>query len=264
MYSLLRIKLGAMGRHVETFRLGRLHMADNGPQTASRLPIEQFSRMLLECAKSQPQVISRMRSVVAGAPDTPTGASRNALSEFPSMSLLADPTVDIRQYLEDLAAIAISAARHAEDAQRQACDTSRKARYAMAAVVTFGILGLGVGSAGFLASRSASGRAAEVSSNLRTVEDLQRQTGDQLAAIRSGIDEQRALATAAAIAVPPPSPPVNRLVAAPSHPSLATNSVPWPDSQPYARRVALAQRRQSVVVPSFFTAIQRNVSNLFH
>ncbi len=202
-------------------------MADIGPETGSRLPIEQYTRQLLECAKAKPQMISRTRSVVAGGADTTTAGSRKQLGEFPSISLLADPTCDIKQYLEDLASIAISAARQAEDVQRQASDTSRKTRYAMAVVVTFGVLGLSVGSAGFIASRSASSRLAEVGGNLRTVEDLQRQTNDQLAAIRSSIEEQnaRGAITAAAITVPP----MNHLSTAPSPPSPVINAVPWPE-----------------------------------
>jgi len=255
-------------------------MADTGQEASSRLPIEQFARLLMQSARDNPQLIRRHGLVLAREKPV-ADAAPPAADGFAPMSLLADPTFDVRQYLEDLASIAVNASRQAEDAQRQARQSSRKTRYAMAAVVTFGILGVGVGSAGYITSRSANGQLSEVNGNLRAVETLQRETGDQLAAIRSGLDERPVAAVAApppmpaAVAAPVPMPParVSQPSPAPARPAPVINTEPWPDSRPYearpyearpyARRVDVVQHHQTVVVPPFFTAIQRNFRALF-
>jgi hypothetical protein len=78
------------------------------------------------------------------------------------MALLSDPSVDIRQYLENLVTIAIGSAREAEDTLFEARKANRKARQRIALVASFGAIGLVVGIAGFIDSRSANERLSEV------------------------------------------------------------------------------------------------------
>src|SRR3974390_2393536 len=111
-----------------------------------------MARRLLAEAEAQPALIGRT---------TPLKLTKKPVAEpFPALALLSDPTLNVKQYLEDIVSIAVNSAQQAEEISLQAEAASRKARRSMVLVGTFGALGLMVGIAGFAASRSANIRLA--------------------------------------------------------------------------------------------------------
>ena len=88
------------------------------------------------------------------------------------MALLSDPTLDIRQYLEDLVTVAVGSAQQAEGMLIEARKVNRKARRRIAVFASFGALGLVVGIAGLAASRSANVRLSEIRDEVGTLQKL--------------------------------------------------------------------------------------------
>ncbi len=121
----------------------------------------RLAQRLLADAEACPDLIRRSET-----PPRLTKASRN--EQFPPMALLSDPTLNTRQYLEDLVRIAVSSAERADDVSSQARTAGKKARRGMALVTCVGALGLMVGLAGFTASRSANFRLSEIRSEMRS------------------------------------------------------------------------------------------------
>jgi hypothetical protein len=215
-----------------------------------------MARRLLAEAEAQPALIGRT---------TPLKLTKKPVAEpFPALALLSDPTLNVKQYLEDLVSIAVNSAQQAEEISLQAEAASRKARRSMVLVGTFGALGLMVGIAGFAASRSANIRLAEVRDEVSGLQDLQHQAQDQLADIAARTAEQRE----ALEVTPQPRVSPAAVVSSPwpSSPQQAAHyaSDPWPDSRPISRRVPVAvPRSRPVVVPQFFADIQRSFRAIF-
>jgi hypothetical protein len=90
------------------------------------------------------------------------------------MALQSDPTLDVRQYLENLVRIAVDSGQQAEDISIEARQDNRKARRGMALVASVGALGLIVGIAGFTASRSANLRLSEVHDEVSALQNLKK------------------------------------------------------------------------------------------
>jgi hypothetical protein len=215
-----------------------------------------MAQRLLADAQASPALISR--SDPAREVEPPRAA-------FPAMSLLSDPTLDVRHYLEELVTIAVNSAQRVEDVSSQACEASRKARRGMVAVGCLGALGLIVGVGGFAASRGANVRLSEVRKELGALQEMQREAQYQLAGITLRQSDQRvdvkpadpANVTPQAV-VAPPAP----VVAPPVFQPPIRASEPWPDSRkPVSRPVAVHSR--PAVVPRFFADIQRNLRTLF-
>jgi hypothetical protein len=225
---------------------------------------------LLAEAEGDPTLIGR-RAV------KPPAVKSRGTEPFAAMALLSDPALDVRQYLEDLASIAINSARQAEDLAVQAQAASRRARRGMVMLAGFGIVGLLIGMAGFAVSRTSNVRLAEIREEMGTLQDMQRQAQDQLADLatqtveRHDASEQRDAADAArpmgigpaVVTAPMPLP-----APAPAVRSTAPASFyyqPWPDSRPALRRAPMVrgQVSQPVVIPRFFAEIQRGVRGIF-
>src|SRR5262245_24236363 len=184
-------------------------MTNATPEEDGDTPVERMAKRLLAEARGQPELIGR-----------PVPVQRPGL--FPPMALLADPTTDIRRYLEDLVSIAVSSAQQAEEVSAQAQAASRKARRGMLVVASFAALGVLVGVAGFAASRSANMKLAEVRGDLAELQDMHRAAQSQLAELAKPMEP----APATAAWVPPASPaaPERALPLPPS----ASASVPEP------------------------------------
>jgi hypothetical protein len=210
-----------------------------------------MAQRLLADAQASPALISR--SEPAREPEPPRAA-------FPAMSLLSDPTLDIRHYLEELVRIAVNSAQRVEDVSTQACEASRKARRGMVAVACLGALGLIVGVGGFAASRGANVRLSEVRKELGALQEMQREAQYQLAGITLRQSDQRVdvkpadLANVTPQAAAPPAP----VVAPPVFQPPIRASEPWPDSRKPVPRPAVAHSRPAVV-PRFLADIQRNL-----
>lgn len=211
-------------------------------------------------------------ALVGRAKTAPVVANARVAELFAAMALLSDPALDVRQYLEDLVSIAVNSAQQAEDLAVQAREAGRKARRGMAVLASLGALGLLVGVAGFAASRSANVRLAEVRGEVGALQEMQRQSQDQLADIASRTSDPRdaveatqqpGIAPAVVVSRPLPTP------APPARQQALRYSEPWPDSRPPPRRAAVArsqpvQTTQPVVVPRFFADIQRSLRGIFH
>lgn len=241
------------------------------PDDPEGLPVGRLARRLLAEAEASPALIAR-------AAAAPAIATPRESQPFAAMALLSDPALDVRQYLEDLASIAITSAQQAEDLAVQAQAASRKARRGMLVLAGFAMMGLLVGVAGFAVSRSSNVRLAEIRDEMGAMHDMQRQAQDQIADIAAQTAEQRnaieqhdavdvqpsmgtAPAMATVIAQPPPTaaPPARQ-------PAPATYYYqPWPNSRPAVRRAPLvrSQATPPVVVPRFFADIQRSVRGIF-
>jgi triphosphoribosyl-dephospho-CoA synthetase len=210
--------------------------------------------------------------LIGRAETAPAVASTRVAESFASMALLADPALDVRQYLEDLVSIAVNSAHQAEDLAVQAREAGRKARRSMAVVASLGAMGLVVGVAGFAASRSANVRLSEVRGEIGALHEMQRQSQDQLAEIAARTSEQReavevtqrsSIAPAVVMSQPVPAP------VPPARQPTVRYSEPWPDSRPPPRRAAVVrsqpvQTAQPVVVPRFFADIQHSLRGIFH
>lgn len=226
------------------------------PEDPSGLAIGRLARRLLAEAEARPALIGRDR--------VPIAAELKA-EPFAAMALLADPALDIRQYLEDLVSIAVNSARHAEDVSAQAKVACRKARRGMVVVASFGALGLVVGVAGFVASRSSNVRLSEVRDQISTLQDMQRQSQEQISGIAAQAAEPQREAAESS-----PQPVASAIVAEPTPPPVPTARrpvtqyyIPWPDSKPPPRRTPVTQG-QAVAVPGLFADIQRNLRAIFH
>jgi hypothetical protein len=222
-----------------------------------------MAQRLLAEAAARPDLIAREPATVTRT---------QALQAFPSLALLSDPAVDIRQYLEDLVTMAVSSAQQAELVSLKAQEASRKARWTMSAVACFGALGVIVGVAGFAASRNSNLLLAEVRDQVSVLQDMERKTHEQLIDVASSVSDQRAAVDATAQAsIPPPQmfsppPPISAPAPAPWQPAMV-HSTPWPDSRPQTpqtRTAAATHPNRTVVVPHFVTVVQRNLRAMFH
>ena len=131
----------------------------------ARNPVQRLARRLLDEAGSCPALIHRSDDL------SKTTKCRSGRS-FPAMALLSDPTLDIRQYLEDLVTVAVGSAQQAEGMLIEARKANRKARRRIAVFASFGALGLVVGIAGLAASRSANVRLSEIRDEVGTLQKL--------------------------------------------------------------------------------------------
>ncbi len=143
------------------------------PENPARNPVQGLAWRLLAGAESHPALIRR-----SDKSSRPT-VERPARS-FPAMALLSDPALDIRQYLEDLATIAVGSAHQAEDMLLEVRKGHRKTRRGIALVTSFGAIGLVVGAAGFSAGRNANIGFSEVRDELVAL----RSTGQDIASLQ--------------------------------------------------------------------------------
>ncbi len=152
--------------------------------------MQRLARRMLATTEAYSALIQRSKnsSKVTSRPRDPARA----------MVLLSDPTLDIRQYLENLVRIAVDSGQQAEDISIEARKANRKARRSMAMVASFGALGLVVGIAGFTASRSANLRLAEVRDEVSTLQNIrqdiaslqQQRKAEEAALARQTTDQQ--------------------------------------------------------------------------
>jgi hypothetical protein len=189
------------------------------------------------------------------------------------MALLADPAVDIQEYLEELLTLAVNSAQQAELVSLQTQRAGKHAKCAMGVVTCLAVLGVMVGVAGFAASRSSNFMLAQVRDEVTVLKEMQRRTHEQIAQIAASATDQR---TAASVAAPAGDPLAQAYQPLPVTPAptpavwqpAVPKSTPWPDSVPYSappqrRPVATGHPGHPVVVPHFVTVIQRNVRAMF-
>lgn len=115
------------------------------PEKSARKPVQRLAWRLLAEAESYPPLIHRSEN-------SSEVTNRRSKRSFPAIALLSDPSLDIRQYLENLVTIAVGSAQQAEDMLFEVRKANKKARRRMAVVASFGALGTVVGIAGFIAS----------------------------------------------------------------------------------------------------------------
>jgi hypothetical protein len=223
------------------------------PEDFSRLPVERMAQRLLQNARADPGLIGRGGTVATVGETRPKALPDTDLARFSPMSLLSDPTFDVRQYLEDLVSIAVTSAQQAEEVSLKAQEASRKARRTMAFVATLGTIGLLVGVAGFAAERTAVTRLAQVSSEVRQLQDMQRSTEGELAVIAAVTAERHATSTQAA--APAPVAPNPRRPAPTVWRTPIPHSDPWPASPSPTRRISTVHNQ--VVLPPFLRALFR-------
>jgi hypothetical protein len=228
-------------------------MVQMTPEDFARLPVERMAQRLLQNIGADPGLIGRGGTVATVGATRPDALPDHDLARFSPMSLLSDPTFDVRQYLEDLVSIAVTSAQQAEGVALKAQEASRKARRAMAFVATLGTIGLLVGVAGFAAERTAVTRLAQVSSEVRQLQDMQRTAEGELAVIAAVTAERHATATttqaaAPAHAAPNPSSPAPTVWRTP-----IPHSDPWPASPSPARRISTTHNQ--AVLPPFLRTL---------
>ena len=135
------------------------------PEDSAQNPVQRLAWRLLAEADSKPGLIHRSANFSEAV-------AKRSTRSFPAMALLSDPSLDIRQYLENLATIAISSAHQAEDMLLEVRKANRKARRRIALVASFGAIGLMVGIAGFTASRSTNVRLSEVRDEVLALQSM--------------------------------------------------------------------------------------------
>ncbi|HET7882246.1 MAG TPA: hypothetical protein VFL55_15270 [Acetobacteraceae bacterium] len=238
-----------------------------------------MARRLLTESEADPELIRR------SGVQSPIAPKLRGVQPFSAMALLAEPALDVRQYLEDLAEIAISSAQQAEELAAETQAANRKARRSMMVLAGFGAFGLLVGMVGFAVGRSSNVLLAEMRQEMGALHEMQRQTQDQLSDLATqnadqrdaaeqhqvpeqrdvGAEASRSVATAPAVAAvqPPPSTTTTPQARQPATASFYYQ--PWPDSRPAVRRAPAlrSQSTQPVVVPRFFAEIQRGVRGIF-
>jgi len=220
--------------------------------------------MLLD-ASLHPALIARTAASTAVVGRNAGELANDAFNRFSGMPLLSDPTLDVRQYLEDLVSLAVNSARQAADLSAQAGETSRRARRGMIAVAGVGALGVLVGLAGFAAGRSSNVRLSAVHQEVMALQEMQRQTHEQLGELAASAAKQDAMIGVAQKIqeiVPSQLPPRLQSVSAPrvSHPPIRA-AEPWPDAR--APRPVAIQHTNAVVLPPFVIAIQRKLRAIF-
>jgi len=240
-------------------------MGHKMPEDFSRLPVEGLAARLMQHALANPALLARS-SAAGELTKTAAAEVPDRLAEsFPSMSLLSDPTFDVRQYLEDLVSIAVTSAQQAEQISLHARETGRKTRQAIAVVACLGVLGLIVTAASFFVEHAAANKLAQVSSEVRELREVQREEHSHLAAVMArSVDRED---TAAEPQEVPPSPVAPRVQTAPSpfvqtapSPNLWRTPIPysepWPTPpSPPVRQITTTRSR--VVVPRFFAGLFR-------
>lgn len=139
----------------------------------SRLPVEVLAHRLLQDARMHPGLLARVGTAGAVMKAADGALLDQQAERFSPLSLLSDPTFDVRQYLEDLVSLAVSSAEQAETIGRQAREASQRMRRALVGVTTVAVLGLIFGIAGFSAERNAVSQLAAVNGQLQSLRDLQ-------------------------------------------------------------------------------------------
>ena len=237
-------------------------MTDVTPNDFSRSPVERMAQRLLAEARACPLLIERDCHDVA-LPTEPRWELPR-LDAIPNLTLLSDPSLDVREYLEELVSIAAGSAQQAENVSLRSHEASRKMRGGMPAMVAFGAVGLLVGVIGFAAAHSANIELAAMRQQVSALDEMQRQTHDELSEFAAKSATQCDTSEAAERA-DTPAPQARPAVAAPmqivERPVIRYSEV-WPDSRPPLPHRA-APVRSHVVVPMFVAQLQRNISALF-
>jgi len=213
-------------------------------------PVVELAERLLSEVAVRPQLVARRPS--AARPDP-----------FSAMALLAEPTLDVRQYLEDLASRAVESAQQAEAVSRQAHAADRKARQVLAALACCTGLGVTVGIVGLASSHNANLQLVQIGSELGALRELQRQTQTQLDELASRASEvQAALAPAPTVPVATFATPLTASMMPLLPPQPSRQLQPWPDSRPLPRHIVAAK---SLPPPEsgFFADLQRNIRAIF-
>jgi hypothetical protein len=240
-------------------------MTEVTPKDFSRSPVQRIAQRLVAEARSQPSLIERYGRDEALPIEHCWKPPR--LDAFPNLTLLSDPSLDVRGYLEELVSLATQSAQQAEDVSLQSHAASKKMRRSMFVVASFGALGLIVGALGFAAMRSSATELTAMRQQVSTRENMQRQAQDQLNQIAAAKSTPAPAASDTAEqtkAIPVrtlPLPPLRTEFAAKT---VVRNSEVWPDSRPpLSHRAPLTRPRNPVVVPVFVAQLQRNISALF-
>lgn len=277
-------------------------MVQMTPGEFPKLPVERVARLLLQSGREDPALLGRSRAVNdkrVGPTVEPTNVLRqltdqqkstdqqsppitNPLPSMlrPSIPALANPEVDANQYLEDLVSIAVTSAHQVEDISRQAQQTTKTARRGMVACGVFGAFGLFVGVAGIVDNHfggtSDSSKLSEVTGEVRALGDMQRETNEKLAAIRTDVitrhnappDVQQAGSPGSSVApvyqAPLPTPPVQPAAVYPAPPvnyAPTAYSPPWHDYRPPAPRVATSSSPPGV--SRFIASMRQNIRAIF-
>src|SRR5579883_1499291 len=134
--------IGLVARSAFSFRspLGKTPMADFTSHDFPRPPVERAAEELLAAAQDYPALIGR--EYRGGALQPRWELPQPPLERFPSLSLLSDPALDVKDYLEELVSIAAASAQQAEHVAEQSREASRKMRRSMTVVVGFAVVGV--------------------------------------------------------------------------------------------------------------------------
>jgi hypothetical protein len=200
------------------------------PDDFVRLPADALAQIMLQCASDDPTLVKRSRgpakSVQVQA-KLPSPAQHDPGSP---LTLRSNSDRATKQYLEDLVSIAVASAERADDVLNQANATRRKANRAVWAFASVAAVGVVVGTAGIVSSRSGNatdGRLTEIASEVRSLGAQQELTNHQLAVVQSDVSDAHEAAAAVQEAATPARPDAATSKAA-TEPQVA----PVPQSQP--------------------------------
>ena len=268
-------------------------MAETMPDASSGSPVERLARSLLACARDQPSLLVRPAAAADGTLPGLIAELPHLMVELPRLharqaGLLprrVDMPADRSPYLEELVSIAVSTARHAEDAARRASDACAMARRDRFAWAGFGVLGIVIGVAGAVDAHWVQGMSrqpATMVSDARLPDAAQGKAGDG-AGSAAAPETPAAPALQATTAAPrasavetfePPLPAAIPIAVRPTWSIASAGTPPRNDAAFYApppRPRYHAQRthhanatpRRPVVLTRFFANLRRDVRAIF-
>jgi hypothetical protein len=165
----------------------------NSPHSA-----DELARLLTDAALADPRLLQhprmfRVRELHGQSPGLqtvgglrPVGDGRPRSTQIESVPLPSGSDTD--EYLEQLVSIAVSSAQQAEEALQSVGNSQRSNRRTIMAAAGIGALGVLVGIIGIADKRlidRADARLTRVTTEMRTLADMQQQTSGQLAQLRT-------------------------------------------------------------------------------
>jgi hypothetical protein len=218
------------------------------PQQSSGSAAVSLAERLLAEAEACPALTRRT--------DPTADVAAVASERFPALSLLSDPVLDARPYLEHLVSIAVAAANRSEMLAKDARRQSRRARRQMLAVGCFGSAALLI-AIGFAALVTSDNRVAQLRSQVIALTEQQQQAKAEIAALAGAKDATTRPEPATASARAAPATPVATQPAMQA-PNIRYYAQPWPDSGSALRRNAFTPS-QPMTGPRLFGGFERRI-----
>ena len=179
------------------------------PDDFVRPAADALAQIMLQCASDDPSLVRRSRGHAKSAQIQAKLLPAVQPETGSPFTLLSNSDRATRQYLEDLVSIAVASAERADDGLLQAKATRWTANRAVWAFASVAAVGVVVGAAGVVSSRSGNetgGRIPEIAGEVRSLGAQQQLTNHQLADVRSDVTGEHEAVAAVQQTVTPARP----------------------------------------------------------